>query len=111
MDMKLALPAQVVRGLLEGIDGVLRSYTNKLQSGMQNYKALLRPAPPLTRYKEELAAQCSNGVATSKCVLIRMGKLTHMKVAPTLCSTFAKKVPSIVSRGFSSTWPVFCFCN
>lgn len=54
-DLGLAVPAGVVRSLMEGMDAVLTKYSKLAVAAIGSADSLVPPAPPLTRYKKDLA--------------------------------------------------------
>lgn len=54
-DMRLPVPAGVVRALAEGLDGAMQLYCEFILNAVGSAEALVPPEPPLTRYKRELA--------------------------------------------------------
>jgi hypothetical protein len=53
--MGLAVPASVVNALVDGMDAVLQKYCKMSLSSVGTADSLVPPAPPLTRFKKDLA--------------------------------------------------------
>ncbi|CAL8468909.1 g8450 [Coccomyxa elongata] len=58
--MKLPVPLDVARSLVEGIDTVLQRYVEGLMGRVGSPDALKPPLPPLTRYKRDVALKLQN---------------------------------------------------
>ncbi|PRW45372.1 hypothetical protein C2E21_5977 [Chlorella sorokiniana] len=64
-NMRLAIPAGVVRCLTEGVDNALQKYCDFVRTQVGSPDALIPPPPPLTRYKRELAVAAEEAAAAA----------------------------------------------
>jgi hypothetical protein len=55
LDMNLPAKGPVVRSQLELVDAIAVEFARSVRQGCGNHEKLIRPPPPLTRYKESLA--------------------------------------------------------
>ncbi|PSC73790.1 hypothetical protein C2E20_3044 [Micractinium conductrix] len=78
-DMKLAIPAGVVRCLTEGVDQAMQKYCEFVAAQVGSPDALIPPRPPLTRYKRELAVAAEEHQAAAAAGVAPQGQLTKMK--------------------------------
>lgn len=65
-EMRLQLPTELVRTLLEGLDTSISRYSDFVSSSVGSVDSLAPPAPPLTRYKRELWVKSVEAEAKGK---------------------------------------------
>ncbi|EFN53089.1 hypothetical protein CHLNCDRAFT_137406 [Chlorella variabilis] len=78
-DMKLAIPAGVVRCLTEGVDLAMQKYCEFVRQQVGSPDAIIPPRPPLTRYKREIAVQAEQQAAAAASGVTPAGQLSKMK--------------------------------
>lgn len=89
IEMSLPTSGVVVRALLEAVSGLAADYARCLSDGCQSPERLIRPPPPLTRYKQSLAEKAAAGLtAKNKCAAS-----CDPDAVPPLCFTLPVTVP------------------
>ncbi|KAL4437302.1 hypothetical protein ABPG75_004441 [Micractinium tetrahymenae] len=78
-DMRLPIPAGVVRCLTEGVDLAMQKYCDFVRNQVGFPDALIPPRPPLTRYKRELAVAAEEQAAAVAAGATPTGQLSKMK--------------------------------
>jgi hypothetical protein len=69
--MAVPIPAPVVRSLMELLNGLALEYAHWVRLGCSSPELLIRPPPPLTRFKKSLADKAAAGLSlTSKYVTL-----------------------------------------
>lgn len=69
-DLDIPLHGAVVRSELQNVGRMVREYAKCASAGCEDPAALVRPAPPLTRYKQSLSEKAMAGKDVAKCALL-----------------------------------------
>ncbi len=86
--MGLAVPASVVNALVDGMDAVLQKYCKMSMASVGSADSLVPPAPPLTRFKKDLAesaeVEAMGGSSGIKSVTSKVGAALVTSWLPSL---------------------------